>query len=273
VQASRTWAPPSGTLGRILEQTRRRLTSLEEKGLTDRASQADAGYPRQPLRSELRRASVAIIAELKRRSPSKGSLNESLDPRQTAEFELGGAAAVSVLTEPEFFGGSLEDLRIVRRSVRLPVLRKDFHIHESQLSEARSAGASAVLLIARALAPDDLPRLMNAARTLDLETVVEVRSEVELERAIEAGAEIVGVNSRDLETLEVDERVPDRLIPRVPSHVVAVWESGVRTVEDVRRAADAGADAVLVGSALSQSTSPAQLVRELSNVPRKSRAG
>jgi indole-3-glycerol phosphate synthase len=234
---------------------------------------ADADLLRQPLGSALRRQTVAVIAELKRRSPSKGSLSESLDPRVTADFERGGAAAISVLTEPEFFGGSLDDLRIVRESVKLPVLKKDFHLHASQLHEARHAGASAVLLIARALSPDELPGMMSAARDLELETVVEVRSEAELDRAIDAGATIIGVNSRDLETLEVDERIPERLIPLVPSHVIAVWESGVRETQDVRRAADAGADAVLVGSALSKAKDPARLVRELSNVPRKPRAG
>ena len=138
---------------------------------------------------------------------------------------------------------------------------------------AAGAEASAVLLIARALSPDDLPRMVDAARELGLETLVEVRSEAELERAIDAGAEIIGVNSRDLETLEVDERIPERLIPMIPPHLVAVWESGVHRREDVRKAAEAGADAVLVGSALSKSHDPARLVRELSNVQRKARAG
>ena len=271
MQASRTWVPPKGTLGRILEQTRRRIASLE--GTRQGGRNADAWPPRQPLGSALRRSSVAVIAELKRRSPSKGSLNDALDARRTAEFERGGAAAISVLTEPEFFGGSLDDLRTVREAVKLPVIKKDFHVHESQLQEARDAGASAVLLIARALSPEELPRLMGAARGLGLETLVEVRSEPELERALDAGAEIIGVNSRDLETLEVDERVPERLIPLVPPHVVAVWESGVRDAADVHRAAVAGADAVLVGSALSKAKDPAQLVRELINVPRKPRAG
>ena len=191
----------------------------------------------------------------------------------SADFERGGAAAISVLTEPEFFGGSLDDLRVVRQAVSLPVLKKDFHVHVAQVHEARHAGASAILLIARALSPDELPLMMNAARQLGLETVVEVRSDAELERAVDAGAEIIGVNSRDLETLEVDERVPERLIPLVPSQIIAVWESGVREARDVGRAADAGADAVLVGSALSKAKDPAQLVRELSNVPRKPRAG
>lgn len=270
MQASRTWAPPQGTLGRILEHTRRRLPSLEGQG----ASQTGSPDPAiKPFRSGLRRTTIAVIAELKRRSPSKGSLNETLDARQTAEFERGGAAAISVLTEPEFFGGSLDDLRVVRESVNLPVLKKDFHIQHAQLVEACAAGASAVLLIARALSPDELPRMMASARELGLDALVEVRSESELERAIEAGADIIGVNSRDLETLEVDERVPARLIPQVPPHIIAVWESGVRTPDDVRRAADAGADAVLVGSALSRAGDAAQLVRSLSNVPRMSRAG
>ena len=178
-----------------------------------------------------------------------------------------------MLTEPEFFGGSIDDLRLVRAAVSLPVLRKDFHIDPGQLQEAWDAGASAVLLIVRALSPEELPRMIDAARDTGLETLVEVRSEAELERAIDAGAKIVGVNSRDLETLEVDERVPERLIPMVPPHVIAVWESGVRTEQDVRRAAEAGADAVLVGSALSKVNDPARLVRELSNVPRNTRAG
>lgn len=271
MQASRTWVPPAGTLGRILEQTRRRLSSLDGALRTDRVHVA--GLPPDSLASAIRRSSVAIIAELKRRSPSRGVLNEALDPRQSAEFERGGAAAISVLTEPEFFGGSLDDLRIVRESVTLPVLKKDFHIHDSQLREARGGGASAVLLIARALSPDELPQMMRAARALELEALVEVRTESELERAIDAGAEIIGVNSRDLETLDVDDRVPERLIPLIPPPIIAVWESGIHGMDDVQRAADAGADAVLVGSALSKAKDPAKLVRTLSKVPRKPRAG
>lgn len=216
---------------------------------------------------------MAVIAELKRRSPSKGTLNNALNAGQSVLFERGGAAAISVLTEPEFFGGSVDDLIAVRAAVRLPLLKKDFHIDPSQLLEARFAQASAVLLIARALSPDDLTRLMQVAMGLDLEPFVEVRSEAELDRALEAGAEIIGVNSRDLETLQVDESVPARLIPRIPPHLIAVWESGVRTVDDVRRAAEAGADAVLVGSALSQSGDPARLVTEMSAVSREPRDG
>lgn len=268
MQASRTWEPPGGTLGRILEDTRRRLPSIES---------GPAGLPvgstpgvRRSLLAALQGIEVGIVAEIKRRSPSKGALNPWLDASsQAAAFERGGAAAISVLTEPSFFGGTLDDLRAARAAVQVPVLKKDFHLDVSQLIEARDAQASAVLLIARALAPGHLPKLMAAARELELETVVEVRSESELERAIDSGAEIVGVNSRDLETLEVDERVPERLMPRIPAGIIRIWESGVRDVADVERAAACGADAVLVGSALSRATDPAAFLRSLQGVPRR----
>lgn len=212
---------------------------------------------------------MTVIAELKRRSPSKGILNNALNAGQSVLFERGGAAAISVLTEPEFFGGTIDDLVAVRAAVSLPLLRKDFHIDGSQLVEARMAQASAVLLIARALPPDDLPKLMAQAKNLDLEVLVEVRSESELERAVGAGAKMIGVNSRDLETLEVDERIPKHLMPLIPPHVIAVWESGIHDVEGVKLAASRGADAVLVGSALSRSSDPEALLRSLVDVPRK----
>jgi len=277
VQASPEWVPPTGTLGRILEETRRRIPSLEMTSPWGSGSgevAIDAPAPPPSLKQALVCETVAVIAELKRRSPSKGSLNEDMDPRALAEaFERGGAAAISVVTEPSFFGGSLQDMTAARRAVHLPILKKDFHIHRSQLVEARIKKASAVLLIARALSPRELPELVRRARSLQLEAVVEVRSEAELERALEAGAEIVGVNSRNLETLEVDDNVPRRLIPRIPSGIVAIWESGMESVNDVRRAADAGADAVLVGSVLSGSNDPESLVRSLTNVRRQSRRG
>lgn len=234
---------------------------------------AAARQPVPSLRLALRKEAVAVIAEMKRRSPSKGTLNNALNAGQSVLFERGGAAAISVLTEPDFFGGSIDDLVAVRSAVALPLLKKDFHIDVSQLIEARNARASAVLLIARALSPEELPWLMDAARNLELETFVEVRTEQELDRALEAGAEIIGVNSRDLETLAVDDGVPTRLIPKIPPHLIAVWESGIATVEHVRRAADCGADAVLVGSALSKASDPAQLVGALSTVPRNPRHG
>jgi indole-3-glycerol phosphate synthase len=207
VQASRTWVPPGGTLGRILEQTRQRLPSLDSSRSDERPPVGQA--TREPLRSALRRESVAIIAELKRRSPSKGTLNDALGPKQTAEFERGGAAAISVLTEMEFFGGSMDDLVAVRDAVTLPILKKDFHVHASQLLEARNLGASGVLLIARALSPDELPRMMREARDLSLEAVIEVRSETELERAMEAGAEIIESERTRTPRADVEQRAQE----------------------------------------------------------------
>jgi len=279
VQESRSWLPPTGTLGTILDATRRRLPTLDRASdgrITDSsgavATVDELGRGVRAFAAGLRRDHVAVIAEIKRKSPSKGDLNLGIDAStQAGTYERGGAAAISVLTEPDFFGGSLEDLREVAGRIRLPVLRKDFHIDARQLLDARRAGASAVLLIARALSPTELPQLLQAANTMNLEAIVEVRDDVELERAIDAGAEIIGVNSRNLETLEVDARVPERIVPKVPPHVIAVWESGVSTVADVERAAQFGADAVLVGSALSKSTDPEALVRALSQVTRVGR--
>ena len=269
MQASRSWTPPGGTLGEILEKTRERLTSLDRT--TSTTTGLSGGRP--SFKASLNRPTVAVIAEIKRRSPSKGTLNATLSAADQAKaFETGGAAAISVLTEPTYFSGSLGDLRDASAS-GLPLLRKDFHIDVAQLSEAKRAGASAVLLIARALPPDRLRSLMSAASQASLDAVVEVRSEMELDVAVHAGAEIIGVNSRDLETLEVDEAVPRRLMPLIPPGIVGIWESGVRTPDDVRRAADCGADAVLVGSALSQSSDPAALVRALADIPRKGRNG
>jgi indole-3-glycerol phosphate synthase len=272
VQASRTWEPPGGTLGLILEDTRRRLTSIERTTTAPTPAKPAGRSGRSSLLASLRGGEVGIIAEIKRRSPSKGVLSASLDAAaQAATFERGGAAAISVLTEPSFFGGNIDDLLSARAAVRVPVLKKDFHVDLSQLIEARDAEATAVLLIARALSPDELPKLMAAARQLELETVVEVRTESELERALEAGAEIVGVNSRDLETLEIDEGVPERLMPTIPPHIVRIWESGVQDRRGVERAAECGADAVLVGSALSRAPDPAVLLRSLRGVPRRRR--
>lgn len=226
------------------------------------------------LRQALSGQSVAVIAEIKRKSPSRGVLNPGISAADQARaFEQGGAAAISVLTEPNHFDGTLQDLSDAAAAVRLPLLRKDFHIDVAQLAEARHSQASAVLLIARALPPDHLRRMMRAADMLRLETVVEVRTEQELELALDAGASIIGVNSRDLETLEVDERVPRRLMPLIPSGIVGIWESGVRTPDDVAKAADCGADAVLVGSALSAAADPAALVASLASIPKKGRNG
>lgn len=254
-------------LGDLVAAARVRVEALVRAGVA--ADRLEAGFPAPgAFVSALRRPSVGVIAEIKRRSPSKGSLNEALEagPR-AAEYERGGAAAISVLTEPERFGGSLGDLTAVRRAVRIPPLRKDFIVHASQLSEARAAGACAVLLIARALDPSLGAELAAAAGSLGLDVLFEVRDEAELERAVAIRACAIGVNTRNLETLAVDPAVGERLLRLVPPDRVAVYESGVVTREDVERAAAWGADAVLVGSSLSRVPDGAAAVRELCGVP------
>lgn len=215
---------------------------------------------------------VAIIAEIKRRSPSKGVLDDALDAgARAADYAMGGAAALSILTEPSEFGGSLDDLAAARRTVGIPLLRKDFIVDEVQLLEARLAGASAVLLIARALPPDRFFTLAAAAKSIGLDLLLEVRDEAELERALGVPDGVIGVNNRNLETLAIDDRVSERLLRFVPPGRTAVYESGVRDVDGVRRAAAFGADAVLVGSALSVVSSPVEAVRRLTGVPRSAR--
>jgi len=225
-----------------------------------------------PLAAMLRRADVAVIAELKRSSPSKGVLDASLDAvERTGSYAQGGAAALSILTEPSRFGGSLADLRDVCAAVRLPVLRKDFITHEIQLLEARAYGASAVLLIARALPPAELAALAAETLALGLTPLIEVRDEAELAEAVAVQGAVIGVNNRNLETLAIDPRVGARLIPRVPPDRIAVYESGITDVHGVRVAASLGADAVLVGSALSASSDPVAALRALTGVERRSR--
>ena len=261
------WKPPTGVLGELV------AAALERAAVLVRAATPGevlhAGFPVPgAFVSALRRPSVVVIAEIKRRSPSKGSINEALagGPR-AAEYEAGGAAAISVLTEPVRFGGSVADLTEVRRAVRIPVLRKDFIVHEAQLAEARSAGASAVLLIARALAPSQAADLADAAGSLGLDVLFEVRDEAELARAIAIRACAIGVNTRNLETLQIDPAVGQRLLAQVPPERVAVYESGIATRADLERAAGWGADAVLVGSSLSVATDASAAVRALCGVP------
>jgi indole-3-glycerol phosphate synthase len=176
-----------------------------------------------------------------------------------------------VLTEPAHFGGTTDDLVAVRREVGLPALKKDFHVDPIQLLEAKGAGASAALLIVRALSHDALQRMADAACELDLAVLVEVRDSDELERALAIGAAVIGVNSRNLETLAIDSAAAERLIGQIPDTIVAVAESAVSSREDVERVARAGADAVLVGSAVSAASDPAAAVRRLVGVSRSAR--
>ncbi len=269
---NRTWTPPGGTLGTILAEARERVRSLPSVRRSElrriAALPRDAGIP--SFAAALRAGPmIAVIAEVKRRSPSKGEINAALSASaQAVAYAAGGAAAISVLTEPQHFGGSLTDLADARAAVSIPLLRKDFVLDRSQLWEARAAGASGVLLIARALEPALLDELAAEAIAMGLEPLVEVRSEGELARALATEAPVLGVNQRDLETLVVDPAVAERLLPLVPRARVAVSESGVRDRAGVERAAASGADAVLVGSALSAAADPSAAVRALTGVPR-----
>jgi indole-3-glycerol phosphate synthase len=211
-----------------------------------------------------RRDTVNIIAECKRRSPSRGVLAADYDPAAIAtRYERGGAAAISVLTEPTFFDGALEHLTAVRRAVGLPLLRKDFIVDEYQLHEARAAGADAVLLIVAALEPCDLGRLHAAAQALELAVLVEVHDEDELSRAIDAGAQIIGVNNRNLRTLAVEVNASFRLAARMPADVVAVSESGLQSRAELEQLAAAGYRAFLIGERFMIDPNPAAALAAL----------
>jgi indole-3-glycerol phosphate synthase len=207
---------------------------------------------------------VSVIAEIKRSSPSKGDLAPIGDPAALArEYAAGGAAAISVLTEERRFGGSLDDLRAVRSAVMTPILRKDFIVTPYQLWEARAAGADLALLIVAALTQPELFALLEVAAEAGLTPLVEVHDEDEVDRAVAAGATLVGVNARDLKTLDVQPDTFSRLAPRIPDGVVKVAESGVRDADDVREYARAGADVVLVGEALVTGEDPRNAVARM----------
>lgn len=207
---------------------------------------------------------VSIIAEVKRASPSKGPLATIPDPAELAKtYQEAGAAVVSVLTEGRRFGGSLADLSAVRESVTIPVLRKDFMVDEYQFYEARAYGADLVLLIVAALSQSELQEFMEITSLLGMHALVEVHTEEELERALQISPEIIGVNSRNLKTLEVDPAVFAQLLPLVPQEIVRVAESGIALREDVIFAQKYGADAVLVGEALVRGTDPGAALRAL----------
>jgi indole-3-glycerol phosphate synthase len=205
-----------------------------------------------------------VIAECKRRSPSKGVLAASYDPVTIARsYESGGAAAISVLTEPTFFDGALEHLAAVRRAVTLPLLRKDFVVDEYQLFEARANGADAILLIVAALEQAALVGLQQRAWDLGLAALVEVHDEEELTRAVDAGARIIGVNNRNLRTLTVDKEASYRLATLMPKDVIAVSESGLQTREDLNRLSAAGYRAFLIGERFMTDADPAAAIRTL----------
>ncbi|KRE99680.1 indole-3-glycerol phosphate synthase [Nocardioides sp. Soil777] len=233
-----------------------------------RAALADVDPARDPM-PHFRAPGSSVIAEVKRKSPSKGDLADIPDPASlAAAYAAGGAAAISVLTERRRFGGSLDDLVAVRAAVETPVLRKDFIVTSYQLVEARAAGADLALLIVAALDDDDLRRLHDEARELGLTVLVEVHDEAETERAVALGAELVGVNARNLKTLAVDNDTFGRLAPLVPEDRVLVAESGISGPDDVTRFVGEGARAVLVGEALVRDGDPTGAVRAMTGVQR-----
>lgn len=273
VQALSSWTPPEGVLGALVADARERAAALgsQAAALRVRAAAAD---PRASFRAALGGDQVAVIAELKRRSPSRGDINPGLPLEERARaYAQAGASALSVLTQPSHFGGEAADLAAVAVAVELPLLRKDFLVAPLQIVEARALGASAVLLIARALSPDELPLLARVAAEEGMETLIEVRDESELERALDARADVIGVNNRNLETLAIDAAVSERLLPLVPAGLPAIYESGITDRGGVEHAARCGADAVLVGSSLSSSTDGAAAVRALTGVERRGRGG
>jgi indole-3-glycerol phosphate synthase len=243
---------------RVRDELRR--TPPDESALLARAL---ATPPPRDFAAALRAERPAVIAEIKRASPSAGAIAD-LDPGATAQgLERAGAAALSVLTEPHHFDGSLSDLRAARVKATIPILRKDFLVHPAQIIEARAAGADAVLLITACLSITELRAMLEAAADLDLAALVEAHSDEDLEKALEVDAAIIGVNSRDLESLDVDEQRALELARRIPPGRTIVFESGISTRAQVERAVEAGAQALLVGEALMRAKNPAAKLRQL----------
>jgi indole-3-glycerol phosphate synthase len=261
----------SVSLDEILSSTREGLASLHGRRATLERDLASA-VPPPSFRAALRKsAAVAVVAEVKRRSPSAGSIREDLEPAERAAlYAAHGAAAVSVLTDGPYFGGSIEDLQAAVQRCPVPVLRKDFILDRLQIIEARAAGAAAVLLIVRALGRQ-LRSMIGYAAEVGIDALIEVHSPRELGAALDAGGTIIGVNSRDLDSFKVDTEAAWKIVSEVPADLIAVAESGMATREDVVRAAEAGADAVLIGTALSAAAAPEVLLDQLTRVGRRDR--
>lgn len=258
-------------LDEILETTRATLPALRRhRREIERQAHLSPDPPR--LFPTQLTAKIALIAEVKRRSPSVGAIADALDPVAHAlAYAAAGASAISVLTDGPFFGGSLEDLQQVAARVEIPVLRKDFILDETQIAEARAFGASAILLIVRAMVPLRLRQLAAVAADWKLDVLVEAHDAKEVESALESGVRFVGINARNLDSFTLDTEAAWKLFSLVPPDRVAVAESGMSNANDVERAAAAGADAVLIGTALSASPDPKTLAQQCASVPRRGR--
>lgn len=253
-------------LSEIIADVRRRLPDLQGSAAALRAA-AEEMAPARDFEGALRSPGLSVIAEIKRASPSRGILDADLDPAAlAAEYVAGGAAAVSVLTEPDHFLGSLDDLQAVRASVSVPVLRKDFVIDPVQVWEARAANADALLLIAAVLDDPAFRDLLAETTRAGMAALVEVHTAAEAERALAAGARIIGVNNRDLRTFDVDLAVAEAIAPRLYGLATLVAESGIWTAADASRMVDAGFDAVLVGESLVRAPDAAGLLASLRGI-------
>ena len=257
-------------LDQIVAATRRRLASM---GVADHAlceKRAAEHEPRGFRRrlTEVGVAQPAVIAELKKASPSKGLIREQFDPAKLArEMEEAGAAALSVLTEPEFFQGSLQNLRVASESTTIPCLRKDFIVDETQIVEARAYRADAILLIVAALTPKELVRLVARAGDAELDVLCEAHDEQELQRALDVGCDLIGVNARDLRTFRVDLQTLFRLAKKIPRGVLAVAESGIGAASDIAELRATGYGAFLIGESLMRAPRPGEALRGLLGKP------
>ena len=260
-------------LDRIVEAKRAEVGALRRDGTALRRAAEERDDPARPFAAALRvDGVVALLAEVKRQSPSAGEIRPNVQPADIAAgYEAGGAAAVSVLTDREFFGGTLADLEAVRSRIGLPVLRKDFTLDAVQLWQARAAGADAVLLIARILDDAELTDLLALSTDLGMSTLVEIHEERELERALKAGAQLVGINNRDLARFTTDLEITLRLAAEVPRDATLVSESGIRTAADVERLGAAGVDAILVGEALMREEDVTAAARTLVGIGKAAR--
>ena len=256
-RSGRRMSSSGGILQRIVETKRAEVEELR-RGFTGLRDRAEDAPPARDFVGSLRGGDgVAVIAEIKRRSPGAGDIRTDLDPlRLGPRYETGGAAALSVLTDVEYFGGSLEDLAAVRGLVKIPVLRKDFVIDESQVYEARAAGADAILLIVRILDDLKLLSLRTLAEDLGMSVLVEAHDGAEVDRGLAAGAQLLGINNRNLRTFETRIDVTLSLAARVPPGVVLVSESGIHAPADVQSVGESGVDAVLVGESLLRQEDP-----------------
>lgn len=243
----------------------RQRAQNDTRAFSDLLSEAKSSVPTRGFASSIRSTSrLAVIAEIKRKSPSKGDLNARLDPAALAlQYQRGGASCLSVLTDSNHFGGSVADLQTARDACTVPVIRKDFTVDPRDICDARIMGADCVLLVAAVLTPAELSAYLEICREVDIDALVEIHDEAELEVAMHAGATLVGVNQRDLVTFVVDQARAVRMAPLIPDHVVKVAESGVRGREDAVALCAAGYDAILVGEHLVTSPDPEVALTEL----------